>query len=109
MKKIILAFLLSLVATASMAAYNANIEGELEGFAVYAEDDYIYFRLKNQPASHPTCNPAYFVIPATVPADRRKAMLARLSLAYALKETVNIGYDSTGGCATGYIYAWRIG
>lgn len=91
------------------AAYNANMRGQLEGFYIYADADYIYFRLKNQPSTHPSCDPTYFVIPDTVPADRRKMMVARLSLAYAMQEIVNIGYDSTGECAGGYIRAHRVG
>lgn len=92
------------------AAYNSNMRGELEGFYVYSDGDYIYFRLKNQPTSHGFCNPYYFVIPETVSSDRRKAMLARLSLAFALKESVNIGYDSMGNCAHGgYIRVHRVG
>jgi len=109
MKKIILFLAITLASTAAMAGYDANIMGELDSVAVYTAEDSIYVVLKNQPTSHAVCNPAYFVIPPTVPADRRKALLARLSLAFALKESVNIGYDSTGGCANGYIYVWRVG
>jgi hypothetical protein len=103
------AAMLLLVCRTATAAYDANMAGELEGFYVYAESDYIYFRLKNQPASHNGCNPAYFVIPATVPVERRKAMLVRLSLAYALQESVNIGYAANGDCANGYINVHRVG
>jgi hypothetical protein len=95
--------------TLASASYDANMTGQLEGFYVYADGDYVYFRLKNQPTSHNGCNPAYFVIPSTVPADRRKAMLARLSLAYAMQETVNIGYSANGDCGHGYINVYRVG
>jgi hypothetical protein len=91
------------------AAYDANVAGELDGFYVYSDVDSIYLRLKNQPTSHNGCNPSYFVIPSTVPADRRKAMLARLSLAYALGETLNIGFAANNDCADGYIRAYRVG
>lgn len=96
-------------ATCVQAAYDANMRGPLEGFYVYADGDHVYFRLQNQPTSHNGCNPAYFVIPASVPADRRKAMLARLSLAFALQEQVNIGYAANGDCAHGYINVYRVG
>jgi hypothetical protein len=109
MNRIIFAIVLFTASAFSEAAYNANMAGELEGFYVYADGDHIYFRLKNQPSSHPTCGPLYFVIPETVSSDRRKAMLSRLSLAYATKEIVNIGYDSTGDCAQGYIRVHRVG
>jgi hypothetical protein len=93
----------------SFAAYDANMVGQIEGFYVYADGDYVYFRLKNQPVSHNGCSPHYFVIPSTVSADRRKAMLARLSLAYAMQETVNIGFAANGDCADGYINVYRVG
>ncbi|MDX1252756.1 MAG: hypothetical protein IDH49_10995 [Gammaproteobacteria bacterium] len=109
MNRVILAIALFAASAFSEAAYNANMAGELEGFYVYAEGDYIYFRLKNQPSSHPTCSPVYFVIPETVSSDRRKAMLSRLSLAYATKEIVTIGYDNTGDCAHGYLRVYRVG
>lgn len=91
------------------AAYDANMSGQIEGFYVYTYGDHIYFRLRNQPTSHNGCNPNYFVIPAAVSADRRKALLARLSLAHAMQETVNIGYAANGDCADGYIHVHRVG
>lgn len=91
------------------AAYDANMSGQLEGFYVYTEADHIYLRLKNQPTNHAGCNPYFFVVPGTVPADRRKAIIARLSLAYALGESVNIGYAANGDCANGYIQVYRVG
>jgi len=100
---------LMLVALSSGATYNANMTGQLEGVWTYADSDQIYFRLLNQPASHPGCSPIYFVIPASVPLDRRKMLYARLMVAYATKETVNIGYDNQGDCADGYIHVHRVG
>lgn len=91
------------------AAYDSNTSGQIEGFYVYSDSDHIYFRLKNQPTSHSGCNPAFFVISETVPVDRRKSMLARLSLAYALGEFINIGFSGTGDCAGGYIRVYRVG
>jgi hypothetical protein len=102
-------FILTALAGNAEAVYNANLAGQLDGFWAYSDGDYILFRLKNQPATHPTCNPSFFVIPDTVPADRRKMMFARLSLAYATQESVNIGYDNVGDCASGYIHVHRVG
>lgn len=83
--------------------------GVLEGVYVYTAGDYIYFRLTNQPASHPGCDPTYFVISENVPESRRQMLLSRLLSAYAMKENVNIGYDSKGDCAHGYIRVHRAG
>lgn len=91
------------------ASYNSNIKGELEGVYVYADGDYIYFKFVNQPTTHKTCKPDYFVISHDVPMERRQMLLSRLLLAYASKETVNIGYDSEGDCAHGYIRVHRVG
>lgn len=110
MKRIILIAALSagLTFQNASAVYNNNISGQLDSVLSYAEHDVILLRLKNQP-THPLCNSQYFAIPDTVPADRRKLMFARLSLAYAMKESVNIGYDSTGDCAHGYMRVHRVG
>ncbi len=92
------------------AGYDENIVGPLEGFYVYANVDYVFLRLKNQPTTHDGCKPDYFVINSSVPVDRRKAMLARLSLAYALQEPINIGYAAHGDCSDGgYIQVYRVG
>lgn len=91
------------------AVYNANMSGVLSAVATYADGDYIYLSLQNQPTSHPACNPGYFVLAETIPENRRNALLARLLTAYAAGETVNIGYDNAGDCAHGYIRAHRVG
>lgn len=86
------------------------MRGVIENLAVYTEGDYIYIKLENQPASHPGCNPGFFVIAEDVPESRRQMLLSRLSMAYALKESINIGYDSQAGdCAHGYIRLHRAG
>ena len=98
-----------LLSFTSQAAYNANMRGEIQSVYVYTDADHIYILLKNQPTSHPACNPNYFVIPATVPHERRQMLLSRLLTAFATKEAVNIGYDATGGCANSYIQVHRVG
>lgn len=95
--------------TKAFADYNSNIRGELEGVYVYTDHDAIYFRFKTQPTSHETCKATYFVISGSVPQDRRDQLLSRLMLALASKEQVNIGYDSQGNCANGYIRVHRVG
>lgn len=91
------------------AGYDSNIKGTLEGVYVYTDHDAIYFRFKNQPTSHPSCKATYFVISGSVPQERREQLLSRLMLALASKELVNIGYDSQGNCANGYIRVHRVG
>jgi hypothetical protein len=91
------------------AVYNANLSGVLAFVSIYADGDYIYLALNNQPTSHPGCNPAYFVIDGAVPLERRQMMLARLLTSYATKEVVNIGYDNVGDCVHGYIRVHRVG
>lgn len=107
--KYILFILINTFALNTQADYNANMSGELAHVAVYTDGDYIYLTLKNQPKSHLGCDPSYFVIPESVPADRRKMLLSRLLSAYAMKETVNIGYDNKGDCVHGYIRVHRVG
>jgi hypothetical protein len=94
---------------ASSAAYNSNMQGVLKHVAIYADSDYIYIGLENQPASHPACKSTYFVISEEVPAERRQMLLSRLLMAYATKENVNIGYDGQGNCAHGYIRLHEVG
>ncbi len=109
MRNLALGFLLLVVSSTSNAVYNANTGGVVAWVATYADIDSIYFALNNQPSSHPSCSPNYFVIPATVPADRRKAMLTSLLIARTTGEAINIGYDATGDCAEGYIRVHRVG
>lgn len=92
-----------------LAAYNANMVGVVTGYWSYMDTDDVYFTLSNQPSAHPACNPSFFVIPSSVPADRRKMAFARLAQAYVAGEPINIGFDATGECAIGYIRVHRVG
>ncbi len=103
---VLLAFCFS---SAAFASYNSNIKGELEGVYVYTDGDYIYFRFKNQPTTHASCDPTYFVISEDIPLERRQMLLSRLLMAYASKEQVNIGYDKSGNCVHGHIRVHRVG
>ena len=94
---------------ASNAAYNSNVRGVLKSVGVYTDGDYIYIRLENQPTSHPVCQSTYFVISEEISTERRQMLLSRLLMAYATKENVNIGYDSQGNCAHGYIRLHEVG
>lgn len=99
----------ALWSTNAFGVYNANTSGIVTMVITYTDSDQILFRLENQPSSHPACNANYFSVPAETPADRRKAMLARLLLAKATGETINVGFDGTGACSSGYIQAHRVG
>ena len=91
------------------SAYNSELVGVIKFVSVYTDGDYIYFALENQPTSHPTCNPFYFVIQGSVPAERRSQIMARLMTAYAMKEEIRIGYDAQGDCADGFLRVHRVG
>lgn len=90
------------------AAYNSNVQVTITNVMIYTGGDYIYFTTDTKP-QHPTCNNSYFVIPETVPENRRNQLLSRLMLAYTTKEQVNIGFDATGECVHGYIQVHRVG
>lgn len=93
----------------ALSNYNANMGGVVVDVLTYADTDSIYFRLANQPASHPACNAAYFALSASVPEARRNRLYARLLTAKTTGEPINIGYDDVGDCADGYIRAHRVG
>ncbi len=60
--------------------------------------DNIFLRAKNQPTSHATCKPNYFVISANVPYERRQMLLSRAMMALASNERINIGFDAKSRC-----------
>lgn len=107
-RKLLIAMLAALVPTAAFATYNANGGFSITGVLTYTETDSIYIMVSAPPA-HSGCSNAFFVIPSTTTPDRRKILVARLLLAKATNETVNLGYDGTGDCADGYIRVHRIG
>jgi hypothetical protein len=100
---------LLLVCTPSQAVYNANMTGVVTDVLLYTDAHQVLFRLNNQPAAHPLCTPTYFAVGSDVDPTRRKVLLARLLLAKATGEQINIGYDKDGLCANGYIRAHRVG
>ena len=91
------------------AQYNANIQGVVTSVLVYTDNNLILVRLKNQPTTHPLCNPVYFAVGSDVDPKRIDRLLSRLLLAKTTGETVNIGYDNAGNCASGYIRLHRAG
>lgn len=91
------------------AIYNANMTGKITGVFVYTDSDSIYFTLDNQPASHPVCNPQYFVLDPSLPAARLDRLYSRALTAKTTGESINIGYDATTECTDGYIKVHRIG
>jgi len=108
-RKILLVMGIAVCSYGANAHYNANMKGVIENVLVYTDGDYVYIQLKNQPTTHPTCRPNYFVIDASLPHERRQMLLTRLMTAYTTKENVNIGYDAEGDCAHGYIRIHRVG
>ena len=107
-RKLLIGMLAALAPAAAFATYNANGAFVIAGILTYADSDSIYVVVTAPPA-HSGCNNAHFVISGAIPADRRKAMLARLLLAKASGEVLNLGYDATGDCAEGYIRVHRVG
>jgi len=92
---------------ASYATYDANVIGVVTELLTYpGANQPILFHISAQPTSHPACQPYFFALPADVDV---KAIYARLLLARATGESVNIGYDSQGSCVSGWIRAWRVG
>lgn len=92
----------------STADYNANHASEIAGIFVYTSSDDIYVQLKDKPDTG--CKNNYFIIPNDIPEARRANLLSRLMLAYATKDKINIGYDSTdANCINGYVRIHRIG
>jgi hypothetical protein len=111
-KRIVLSALMLSQVIASptaFAVYNNNISGVVRFVAVYADGDYIYFHLENQPTTHPVCNPIYFVISETVPENRRNQMFATLLAAKISGEPIHIGYDDSTECTHGFIRVHRVG
>ena len=109
MKKLALISVLAIYSSLSMATYNANMSGVLTDVITYTDADYIYLKLDNQPTSHPNCNPSFFVIATDVSLQMKQMLLSRLLTAYALNESVKIGFDNAGNCAHGYIRVHRVG
>ena len=79
------------------AVYNANQTGVVAAVWVY-DGGHIAVRMSPMPVSGCTYND-FFIIPT--PPDvtelAYKAMYARALSAHALKETIDIGYDNSGG------------
>jgi hypothetical protein len=107
-RKLLIATLAAFVPAAAFAVYNANGGFIITGVLTYTETDSIYIQVSAPPA-HSGCSNTFFVIPSTTLVDRRKILLARLLLAKATNEALNIGYDATGDCADGYIRVHRLG
>jgi hypothetical protein len=108
-KSLLIGFVLIGVTNLSYAEYNANMTGVVKDVLTYTDEDKIFFRLENQPSSHPQCNPDFFSIDASIPADRRQAVLSRLLTALATGEPINIGFDKDGQCSHNRIRTHRVG
>lgn len=99
----------ALFSISSHAGYNANMTGKVTQVLTYTCTDQIYFRLENQPKSHPSCGVDFFSIDASIPEARRQQVLSRLLIAYASGTPINIGYDKEGDCSHGRIRVHRVG
>ncbi len=92
------------------AGYDANITGKVTQVLTYTTHDSILIRLDNQPATHPVCKTDFFELDESIPAERRGIIMSRLLLARANGETLNIGFDKSGGCGKqGRIRVYRVG
>ncbi|NOU50501.1 hypothetical protein HG263_08100 [Pseudoalteromonas sp. JBTF-M23] len=109
MKKYLVLMFLSLLGSYANADYNANITGKVTSIATYTYSGRIYFRLDNQPSSHPACQTDYFAIDESTPDAIRQQVYSRLLVAYSSGKAINIGYDKEGGCAHGRIKVYRVG
>ena len=75
MKILIYIIIFMTIATTSIkshAGYNANMRGKVTQVLTYTYSTLIYFRLENQPSSHPTCKSIYFSIDAATPDNIRQ-------------------------------------
>ena len=97
------------MSTSLYAAYNSDISGVVTDVVVSTGSDYIYFKLNNQPVTHPQCNPEYFAISSTLSADRRRVLLSRAMLSQATERPMSVGYDNLGSCSGGYIRIYKLG
>lgn len=109
LKCLLCLILLTLNVKTASAGYDANITGVVTNVLTYTHADQVYFRIDNQPSTHPKCKVTYFSIDASIPPERRAQVLSRLLTAHASGKPVNIGYDKTGDCSHGWIRAYRVG
>lgn len=93
------------------AGYNSNFLTQLEGVYVYSDMNHIYIKTSTPAplSANSTCSNKYIVVDGEISSDRRNAILSRLLLAYASKETINIGYDNAANCVGSYVRLYRAG
>jgi hypothetical protein len=93
------------------ATYNTNLAGVVTAVLTYPAG-WVLFTLNNQPTSNGSCNATYFELDVPTAADENafNRVYARLAMAYASGEQVNVGFDNSANCGTsGYIQVYRIG
>jgi hypothetical protein len=93
------------------ATYNTNLVGVVTSLMTYPAG-YVLFMLNNQPTSNGSCNATYFELDVSNAADENafNRVYARLAMAYATGEQVNVGFDNSASCgAGGFIQVYRIG
>ena len=96
------------MSTSLYAVYNSDISGVVTEVVV-TKDVYIYFKLSNQPTTHPNCNPEYFTISSSTTDERRRLLLSRIMLSKASGQPMSVGYDGTDSCSGGYLKIYRVG
>ena len=108
MNKLFISLALLLSANFCSAEYNDNKIRKITAVLTYTDSDSIYIQLENPPA-HSTCDNQFFVIPDSLPTERRQILLSRILLAYSTQEAVNIGFDNAGNCVSSYVRIHRVG
>ena len=94
----------------SFAGYDANFSGKITHVLTYPGSTQILIKVKGQPTSHPTCTTLdYLSIAPDISNESRSLVMSRILSAYAIGESVNIGYDKTAGCVSGRIRVHRVG
>jgi hypothetical protein len=100
--------LVAMGSSAAIAGYNTNMTGTPTAVSTYA-NGLVLFILSNQPSTHPQCNPAAFAVDPTLDPHILNRMYARLLAAEAAGQPVNIGFDNTGDCVSGFIHVHEVG
>ncbi|MEJ2415776.1 MAG: hypothetical protein P8Y45_02355 [Exilibacterium sp.] len=110
MKYIISMLFMLLFSTQSSANYDANFKGKILSVLTYPHSKIILIRVEGQPTTHPVCSKFdYLAIDPNIDHETRQIVFARLLMAYATGETVNIGYDANDECIGARMKVYRVG
>lgn len=110
MNKMALTIVSLLLSTLVSANYDNNFRGKVLDVLTYPYSKNILIRVEGQPSSHPVCSKFdYMAIDSNIDNEARQLVFARLLMAYASGESVNIGYDANDECVGGRIKVYRVG